>query len=163
MDSSDGAPRGIEAKDVGMGRTAAASVKRRLSSPVSDDEADAALQYNPLRTLRNLIYGVAVGGPLYSLWYRTLDVVSKSAKVTYEPLVPALGWVSSRFPGVGKGLEQMPVLSGLFKMKKEVRQEVDPRLIVGAKVRYRGGGAGGGAAGKVPGRDVGSDQALRSP
>lgn len=139
---SDGAARGGEggAGDGGAGlaHTAPAGFQRRLSTPVTDDEAAAALSYSPMRTLRNLVFGLAVGGPLYSLWYRTLDVVSKAAMVSYEPLVPALGWLSTRFPGVGKGLEQLPVLSGLYKMKKEVPQQVDPRLIVAAKVMADG-------------------------
>ena len=113
-------------------RTSSAGFERRLSGGRTDDISP---EYSLLRTLRNLIFGLFVGGPLYSVWYRTLDVVSKAARVSYEPLVPAFGWFGSRFPAMTKRIESVPLLSGLFKMKKEVPKEVNPKLIVACKVR----------------------------
>ena len=43
--------------------------------------------YNYLRTARMAAYGFLVAGPIYSCWYRLLDKVGRSVRISYQPLV----------------------------------------------------------------------------
>jgi len=69
-----------------QGHTPLSGLLRRFSSASGEMPDDGPKpKYSALRTVRNLIFGLCVGGPLYSAWYRTLDVVSRSAMVSHAP------------------------------------------------------------------------------
>ena len=44
-------------------------------------------EYNYMRTARMAAYGFLVAGPIYCMWYRLLDRVGRSVRVSYQPLV----------------------------------------------------------------------------
>ena len=52
------------------------------------------------RLLRMTIYGAVVGGPLYSIWHRTLDIFSHAVRFSHEPLLG--GWMSAAATRAGK-------------------------------------------------------------
>ena len=90
--------------------------KLRAFSSAADASAYAADAapggFSIARTGRNAVFGMFVGGPLLSLWFRTLHIVARSSRVTYEPLLPALAWFGARFPAAAASLDRVPLLGG---------------------------------------------------
>ena len=82
-----GAEEGVEGAEIATG--GAAGDGGDGSAGGAADAADAAADATPggyslARTGRNLVFGLFVGGPLLSIWFRTLHIVSRSSRVTCE-------------------------------------------------------------------------------
>lgn len=83
------------------------------------------------RLSRMATYGFLVGGPLYAVWYRTLDVFSHAVKVSYEPLLT--GWIGATFQ---RASERSPrLIQFLGSLRREERAaDFSPWRLVAGKV-----------------------------
>ena len=112
-----GAGEGGEGGEAATGATVSegggGTVITATAADASAYAADAAPGgFSIARTGRNAVFGMFVGGPLLSLWFRTLHIVARSSRVTYEPLLPALAWFGARFPAAAASLDRVPLLGG---------------------------------------------------
>jgi len=112
---------------VGDGLTQAVEWRMQIMSPEKTG-------YNFSRTLRMAIYGL-MAGPLYATWYRCLDVTSKAASVSYEPLVSGkLAQLITRSPAATSLVQRSSLLQWATSLHKEEALSHSPLRVLGYKV-----------------------------
>uniref|UniRef100_A0A7S4BIE3 Uncharacterized protein n=1 Tax=Chrysotila carterae TaxID=13221 RepID=A0A7S4BIE3_CHRCT len=101
--------------------------KMRIMSPEKEG-------YNYSRTVRMTAYGM-LAGPLYAMWFRTLDVTCKAVSVTYQPVLSGkLASFLESSTTLSSLLQRSPVLQWASSLHKEQALSYSPARILAAKV-----------------------------
>ena len=107
---------------VGDALAQSCEARLELSSPGKES-------YNYMRTFRMAAYGLLVAGPMYSLWYRGLDRVFQSIRVSHEPLMT--GRLGALFQGA---LSLSPRLDWLRRLRTAEPAPISPLKLAAGKV-----------------------------